>query len=441
MKKKKYWIIGGVILIILIVLAVWKSQNTDDSKPVLSEEAKVRNIIEKVSANGKIQPEKSVDISPEVPGEIIELPIKEGQKVKKGDLLAKINPDIYIAAVNRAEASLNSSLANAANSRARLEQAKARLINARNIYNRQKKLFDDGVISQQEFDQTKADYDIAVAEKNAAQESLQAANYNAKSAEASVKEARDNLERTTIKAPIDGTVAGLQVEQGERVVGTAQMSGTKMMLVADLTEMEVNVEVNESDIVRVKLGDEAEIEVDAYTNRTFKGVVTEISNASSESASSSGSQLTVFEVKVRILRNSYEDLVDQENPHLSPFRPGMNASVEIFTDKAEDVLAVPIQAVTVRPDSSTEVRKTYELKLDEVDEDKLRECVFLIEDGKAVKKFVETGIQDNKFIEIRSGLEEGQTVVTGPYSLISKELTDGDAVSTKSKMEVYKKEE
>lgn len=441
MKKKKYWIIGGVILIILIVLAVWKSQNTDDSKPVLSEESQVRNIIEKVSANGKIQPEKSVDISPEVPGEIIELPIKEGQKVKKGDLLAKINPDIYIAAVNRAEASLNSSLANAANSRARLEQAKARLINARNIYNRQKKLFDDGVISQQEFDQTKADYDIAVAEKNAAQESLQAANYNAKSAEASVKEARDNLERTTIKAPIDGTVAGLQVEQGERVVGTAQMSGTKMMLVADLTEMEVNVEVNESDIVRVKLGDEAEIEVDAYTNRTFKGIVTEISNASSESASSSGSQLTVFEVKVRILRNSYEDLVDQENPHLSPFRPGMNASVEIFTDKAEDVLAVPIQAVTVRPDSSTKVRKTYELKLDEVDEDKLRECVFLIEGGKAVKKFVETGIQDNKFIEIRSGLEEGQTVVTGPYSLISKELTDGDAVSTKSKMEVYKKEE
>jgi HlyD family secretion protein len=149
----------------------------------------------------------------------------------------------------------------------------------------------------------------------------------------------------------------------------------------------------------------------------------------------------VFEVKVRILRDSYEDLVDQENPHLSPFRPGMNASVEIFTDKAEDVLAVPIQAVTVRPDSSTKVRKTYELKLDEVDEDKLRECVFLIEGGKAVKKFVETGIQDNKFIEIRSGLEEGQTVVTGPYSLISKELTDGDAVSTKSKMEVYKKEE
>jgi HlyD family secretion protein len=348
---------------------------------------------------------------------------------------------VYQAAVSRAVAGLNGAKANEANSKARLEQAKARYINADRNFKRQEKLNKDGVISDADFDAVKSEYEVAVAEVNAAEESLHAAEFNIKSAQATVKEANDNLKRTTIYAPLDGTVSMLNVENGERVVGTAQMAGTEMLRVADLTQMEVNVEVNESDIVRVKLGDKATVEVDAYLNRKFEGVVTEISNSSANNNMGNTNEITVFNVKVRILRSSYEDLIDPKNPHLSPFRPGMSANVDITTKELKEIIMVPIQAVAMRPEAKKEDRSKYKVDLDEYTADELFEVVFVIENDTAKMVKVTTGIQDTKNIQIISGLTEGQQVVTGPYSIVSSKLIDGQTVEVKSKSDLYSEEE
>lgn len=444
MKKKRIYVILGIVLGLLIVAAVVKKQNSSEGVEVTSEQVETRTIIEVVSATGSVQPEREVAISPEVPGELIELPVKEGQKVEQGDLLVRINPDLYLAAVNRAEAGLNTSRANVANSKARLEQAKARLINSRNMFDRQQKLFNDKVISDADFENSKADFEVAEAEVRAAEQSLRASEYNARSAEATLKEARDNLKRTTIYAPMNGTVSKLAVELGERVVGTSQMAGTEMMRVADLTNMEVNAEVNESDIVRVKLGDEADIEIDAYTNRKFRGVVTEMANSSDQSAVHGADQLTVFNVKVRILPDSYADLVDPDNPHLSPFRPGMSASVEILTDQVDETVAVPIQSVTVRPDSSMAVgssKRQRDKALENVEDEDMYECVFVVVNGRAEQRKVEIGIQDSRYMQIKSGLAAGEEVITGPYSVVSKELMHKDEVVVKSKLDIFSEDE
>ena len=441
MKKRTIYILVSVVIVALIGAVYWKKKNSSDGKLVLAEHPQFRTIKETVSANGKIQPVKQVKISPEVPGEIIQLPVVEGQKVKMGDLLAVINPDIYEAASNRAEAALNSAKANVSNSKAMLQQAKARLINSETVYKRQKQLFDDGVISQAEMDQANADFEISKAEVEAAKESLKAAEYNAKSSEASLKEARDNYKRTTLYAPMDGTVSTLGVEEGERVVGTAQMEGTEMMVVADLTQMEVNAEVNESDIVRVKIGDTADVEVDAYVNRTFKGIVTEIANSSESSTLQGSDQITVFSVKVRILSDSYQDLVDTAHAHLSPFRPGMTATVDINTGTSSNVISIPIQAVTVRPDSTSGIKKGREFDLANVSDDELVECVYVIVDGKAVMKPVSIGLQDNRNMEIKSGIDTSDMVITGPYALLSKQLQDGTAVEIGDRSTVFSTEE
>lgn len=441
MKKRTIYILVSLLIIALIAAVYWKKNNSSDGKLVLAEHPQVRTIKETVSANGKIQPVKQVKISPEVPGEIIQLPVVEGQKVQVGDLLAVINPDIYEAASNRAEAALNSAKANVSNSKAMLQQAKARLINSETVYKRQKQLFDDGVISQAEMDQANADFEISKAEVEAATESLKAAEYNAKSSEASLKEARDNYKRTTLYAPMDGTVSKLGVEEGERVVGTAQMEGTEMMVVADLTQMEVNAEVNESDIVRVKIGDTADVEVDAYVNRTFKGIVTEIANSSESSTLQGSDQITVFSVKVRILSESYQDLVDTAHAHLSPFRPGMTATVDINTGTSTNVISIPIQAVTVRPDSASGVKKGREFNLANVSDDQLIECVYVIVDGKAVMKPVSIGLQDSRNMEIKSGIDTSDMVITGPYALLSKQLQEGTTVEIGDRSTVFSTEE
>ena len=438
MNKKRLLIIAGAIIVLVSTLAVFKSKDDSDSIRVFSEEVEKRKIIEVVSANGKVQPELEVKLSPEVSGEIVTLGINEGMKVTKEDVLVKLNPDIYIAAMNRAEAGLNSSKANVANAKARLSQSKARLISSKADFERNAKLLKQNVISQSDFDQIQANYSVAEEEVKAAEESVRASEFSAKSALATLNEARDNLKRTTIYSPIDGTISKLDVELGERVVGTSQMAGTEMLRVADLTRMEVNVEVNESDIVKVKLGDKATVEVDAYVNRKFQGEVTEIANSSSNSGVQSADQVTVFDVKVRILESSYKDLVDPKHPHLSPFRPGMSATVEIITKEAEKVLSVPIQAVTIRADSTVAKKKSWK-KVDnrEVDEDNLMEVVFVIEDGIAKRKWVKTGIQNTKYIEITEGLNDGDVVVSGPYSIVSKDLVDGDAIEVKTKEEMY----
>lgn len=443
--KKFIWVALGVTLAVLIIGVVAKKSMSSEEKFVLSEEAQLRTIKQTVSANGKVQPEVEVKLSAEISGEIIELPVKEGNQVSKGDLIVRINPDVFLAARNRAEAAMNSAQANAANAKARLAQANAQLINAEASFNRTKKLLEDQAVSQAEYDQAFSQFEVAKAEVEAARESLKAAEFNVKSGKASLKEADDNLKRTTILAPMDGTVSKLDAEVGERVVGTSQMAGTEIMRIADLTQMEVNVEVNESDIVKVKLGDKAEIEIDAYVDRKFEGTVTEIANSSSSTNLQSTDQITVFDVKVRIERASYQDLVDANNAHLSPFRPGMSATVDIHTNQAENAITVPIQAVTVRADSAANGNKTSKfgkgVDLSNVDDDDITECVFILRDGKAVMQEVKIGIQDNKYIQILEGLEKGDVVISGPYAMVSKQLKNGDKVSAGSREQVYKFEE
>lgn len=472
MKKKYiYWIVAIVVVIIIAVVVSKKKGKVGENR-VFTEEVYYQDITETVSANGKIQPEISVKISSEISGEIIELHVKEGQYVKLGDLLVKINPDLYLASLNRAEASLNSAKADLASAKARLHQSLATLKNAKRVFERNQSLFNQGAISEAEFDNRSTEYDQASAEVDAMEESVNAAMYRVKSSEATLKESRDNLKRTTIYAPADGTVSGLEVEQGERVVGTGQMAGTHMMDIAHMDVMEVNVEVNESDIVRVGLGDTALIEVDAYLNRKFKGVVTEIANAASGNSTISMDQVTNFDVKIRILSSSYLDLIHDGS---FPFKPGMSATVDIQTQTERDVIAIPIEAVTTREDTSSsaksydkyrkkgrrgskkkdeEAEAEEEVK-EEVAEKKYRDqkaadnaesdqsftLVFVVNNGKAKIKLVETGIQDDRYIEIKSGLDNDDEIIVGPYDQVSRKLTNGADIEISSKEDFYSGEE
>lgn len=405
---------------------------------VITEKVEKRTIVESVSANGKIQPEVEVKISADVSGEIVEMKVIEGQKVLKGDHLLTINPDLIKSVADRVSAALSQAKANLANSRARENQVKASFINNEASYNRSKKLFDQKAISDAEFDAAKAQFEGAKADLDASKQTVIGADYSVRSAEASLKEANDNLARTRICAPTDGTISKLNVELGERVVGTAQMSGTELLRIANLNEMEVSVDVNENDIVRIHLNDTTEVDVDAYQDRKFKGIVTEISNSAnnSNSAMSSADQVTNFTVKIRILRESYADLLDPAQPNLSPFRPGMSATVDVKTHTEKNILTVPIIAVTTR--TSEELKAKVEGKSeDEKDaqeiesnasntsDDEIKEIVFVLENGKVRPIVVKSGIQDNSYIQILSGLKAGDEVVTGPYSAISKILKEG----------------
>jgi HlyD family secretion protein len=443
MKKKKNIYILLSVVVILLIVALVKSKSGKDALKVTVEKCEKRTITETVSANGKVQPEVEVKISPDVSGEIVELYIKEGDKVKKGDLLVIINPDIYISARDRMEAALNTSKANLANALARLAQSKAQFINADATFKRNEQLFKQGAISPSEYDAAKSSYEVAKAEVEAAEQSSIASEFNVKSASASLKEAEDNLLRTKITAPVDGTVSMLNVEKGERVVGTSQMAGTEMMRIANLSSMEVKVEVNENDIVRVKLNDTADVEVDAYLGRKFQGVVTEISN-SANTLGVSADQVTTFNVKIRILSTSYSDLQNETNKNLSPFRPGMSATVEVKTNKAENVLTIPIQAVTTREDTSKTRNEdiSEDVKNQKEKDNKkkdINECVFVFKDGVAELRYVKTGIQDSKYIEVLSGISEEELVISGPYAAVSRDLSNDDKVEKKEKEELYKR--
>ncbi len=436
--KKKGWIGGS------------------DGVKVAVEAAKKRTIIETVSASGKVQPETEVKISADVSGEVVELMVKEGDKVKRGQLLLKIKPDIYISAVERLEAALNTSKATSSNSKSRLAQAKSQFTNSEATFKRNEKLFEQKVISQQEFDASRAQYEVAKAEITAVEQSVEGSEFNIKGSAAALKEAKDNLARTTIYSPVDGTVSKLNIESGERVVGTSQMAGTEIMRIANLNEMEVKVDVNESDIVRVSFNDTAEVEIDAYLGRKFKGVVTSIANSANSSVTMAVDQVTNFEVKVRILQESYKDLLRADQPNLSPFRPGMSATVDIKTERAENVLTVPIQAVTTRVDStlSDPEAKTMQENQEmgqEVDasgaktandkQEIIQEIVFVLDSGKAKKVVVKTGIQDSEYIQILSGVSEGTEVIYAPYNAVSKKLKDGSKVVKTDLKDLYAKEE
>jgi HlyD family secretion protein len=432
--------LGVVVIIVLIILAMNKGEDRTGIK-VTAEKVEKRTIIEVVSANGKIQPEKDIKISPYISGEVIELYVKEGDQVKAGDLLAKIDPEIYRASYDRSMAMLNSQKAAEANARAQVAQVESQFRNAELSYKRSKTLWDQKVISDADFDAAKSAYEVAKAGQDAANESLKGAQFGVESAQASLKESQENLFKTTITAPNDGTVSKLSVEKGERVTGASQFSaGTEIMRIANLESMEVNVEVNENDIVRVALNDTCLIEVDAYLDKKFKGIVTEIST-SANTVGVSADQITNFNVKIRILPSSYREMVDTSSVIRSPFRPGMSATVDIQTETVYNKLSVPIQSVTTRADTSGIVKK--EDANTEVAESKeeIKEYVFLNKDGKAFMQEVKTGVQDNTYIEITKGLEEGQEVVTGPYRAISKRLKNDDVIKVVDKKDLFAEEE
>ncbi len=411
---------GVAVAIITLLIVLSKTGaigNKDKGKSVESAKVTATTIVETVSATGKIQPEIEVKISSEVSGEIIALNVIEGQVVKKGDLLVKINPDLYTSGYKR-------TLSNLSGTKANLSQADASFKEAKANYDRNKTLFDKGIISKSDWDKVVASFEVAKASK-------QSAYFNVQSASATVNEAKDNLGRTTIYAPADGTISVLNVELGERVLGTQQMAGTEILRVANLNNMEVEVDVNENDIVKIKVGDEANVEVDAYLKKQFKGVVTSISNSASTALTAD--QVTNFKVKIRILKESYQDLLEGKPATYSPFRPGMTATVDVITKKRVNVLAVPISSVVVKSDT-TGVKG---FKVEEDDEkkaapksDKKLECVFVKVGDKAKIRIIKTGIQDDTNIEVITGLKKGDVVITGPYSTVSKDLNSGDKVTT-----------
>ena len=426
-KKTIFILLGSAIGLILLLVGLKKGGvigNNDESKVVELSKVAQTTIVETVSATGKIQPEIEVKISSEVSGEIIALPIKEGQQVKKGDLLVRINPDLYESGVNRSVASMSTT-------KAGLSQADAQVKEAKANYDRNKKLFEKGIISKSEWDKATAAFEVAKATK-------ESAYYKVQSASATVTEAKDNLGRTTIYAPADGTISLLNVELGERVLGTQQMAGTEILRIANLNNMEVEVDVNENDIVKVNIGDSANIEVDAYLKREFKGIVTSISNSASSTLTAD--QVTNFKVKVRILKESYQDLLEGKPQNFSPFRPGMTATVDIITKRKENIVAVPISAVVIK-DDTTSVKKDIVAELDKKEQeqkgtapksDKKYECVFVKVGDKAKLRVVKTGIQDDTNIEIISGLKPGEEIIIGPYTTVSKDLVSNDKVRVES---------
>ncbi|PKW29354.1 efflux RND transporter periplasmic adaptor subunit [Flavobacterium lindanitolerans] len=424
-KKTVYYMLGGAILLIIVLLVLSKAGilgNKEKGKEIEVAQVDAMTIIETVSATGKIQPEIEVKISSEVSGEIIDLPVKEGQVVKKGDLLVRINPDLYTSGLNRSVASLSGT-------KAGLSQADAQFKEAKANYERNKTLFEKGIISKSDWDKAVSSYEVAQATK-------QSAYYNVQSASATVNEARDNLGRTTIYSPADGTISSLGVELGERVLGTQQMTGTELLRVANLNNMEVEVDVNENDIVKINVGDSAKVEVDAYLKKEFRGIVTSISNSASTALTAD--QVTNFKVKVRILKESYADLLEGKPANFSPFRPGMTATVDIITKRKENVLSVPISSVVVKSDTSATAKPVVVKSKDGQNNnqkapksDKKFECVFVKEGDKAKLRVIKTGIQDDTNIEVSSGLKKGDVVIVGPYATVTKDLNSGDLVYVK----------
>ncbi len=445
-KNNKKWIYISLaaLVIVLVVAALIKGNSSKKATSVFTSKVELRNIEEQVSGSGKIYPEIEVKMSSDVSGQIIKLFVEEGDSVKVDQTLAIVNPDTYESIVERLRASLNSAKAQLANSKARIqgliadkEQISARVETAKKAYERNKILFDQNVISEVELEQSltnlrtlEANFKSAEANINSARQSTKAAEYSVTSAQASLKEARTNLSKTTIKSPISGIITMLAVEEGERVVGTMQMTGTELMRISNLDNMEVRVEISENDILKVKKGDSAVIEVDAYVDRKFTGEVFEVANSSSNISSGAlnSDRVTNFIVKIRINKNSYSDLLADKSKAF-PFRPGMSATVDIFTTSKKNVVSVPIQAVTTRAINED---KKEERKKDEINNDDLEEVVFIVRNDTVQKVKVKTGIQDDNYIEIVEGLEDSMKVVTGPYNIVSKKLKQGDRVSEKN---------
>lgn len=426
--NKLIYILVGLVVVLGIVAMIGKKKGwigKGNEKVVVYGEPKKVDITEQVSASGMVQPVVEVKISPEVPGEIIDLFVEEGDSVVVGQPLINIKPDNLISALERVQASLNQQKAQQANAKSGFYRAQAQFTRSELDYKRQSGLFKAKAISEADYQLAEANYKIAEQDLKSAEQSVKAAEYIVQSAQASVREAKENLSFTRVKSPMNGTVSKLDVEKGERVVGTSQMAGTEMLRIADLNVMEVRVDVNENDIVRVSIGDTVIIDVDSYSylEKKFKGLVTAIANTANLKASADA--VTEFEVKIRILNESFKDL---KTEFKSPFRPGMTASVDIITETKNDVLSVPLGAVTTRiPKKEKKEGEDEEKKVKK--EDELEEVIFINEEGKAKMVIVETGISDFENIQIVKGLEGEEQIITGPFLAVSKDLKDGDVIA------------
>jgi HlyD family secretion protein len=460
MNKTVKWIliILGILIAVLIVGKLIAGKG-DESVKVSTEKASKRTIIETVNATGKVYPEVEVKISPDISGQITELNVQEGDSVKKGQVLARIYADIYATQRDQAAAAVNQQQAMTANSQSQLDALKATMDQAERTYNRQKQLMDDKVISKAEFEQSESAYLSAKANYNAAIQSIKGNQASIQSAQANLARANKDLSRTTLTAPMNGVISSLSVKNGERVAGNSFALGTEMMRVADLSVMEARVDVGENDIVKVNIGDSADVEVDAYNNRKFKGIVTQIAASTATSAtgaaSSTSNDVTNYEVRIRLDRSSYNDLIDPKNPKKFVFRPGMNASADIKTKRHDNVLSIPINSVSARvkgSDKSIEDKKKEDKKnksgdnKDNQDDnaaintDELEEVVFVLQkDGTVKKTIVKTGIQDINYIEILNGLNAGDEIITGPYNAVSKTLKDGNKVKVVPKDKLFEK--
>lgn len=434
-KSRKGWYFLLILLVVIAAGAYYKMKNKkDDVEKVAVEAAEKRTIIETVYSSGKLFPATELEITSNVSGTIIDLYVEEGDLVKKGQLMAKVDPEALVSIVERAEAATDGSKAQLAAVRAQKKQLEAQFENTRIIYERNKQLFGEGVISKAEFEAAEATYNTSKANIEAAVQNILAAEFSVKSAEATVKEQKKNLSQTRIYAPIDGVVSTLYKKQGEQVVGTAQMAGTPILKIANLKTVEVRVDVNERDILTTSIGDSAEIELDAYPDRKFLGIITKIANTatglSSLTTQLTSDQVTNFEVAILMLEDSYKDLDTQSER--SPFRAGLSASAEIKTNTAANILSVPVAAVTAREEEALIPTKTKEAK-------KIKEYVF-VQTGDSVNlRQVTTGIQNDNFIEIKSGLKAGEMLVKAPYDAISKTLENGTKVEVVEEKELYKK--
>ena len=449
MNKTVKWIL--IVLGILIVLLVGGkilAGSSDKEVKVTVEKVSKKTIIETVNASGKIYPEVEVKISSDVSGEITELNVLEGDSVTKGQLLARIYADIYASQRDEASSRVAQSQATVANSQAALEALRAQLDQDKAAYNRNKDLFDQKVISKAEFEQYETKYRASQAQYNAALQNIRSLSAGVASAQTQLGAANKNLGRTTILAPMNGVISQLNVKKGDRVVGTAQMAGTEMMRVANMSGLEVRVDVGENDIVKVSVGDSADVEVDAYNNRKFKGVVTQIASSTNKTGgvtASTSNDVTNYEVHIRLNPTSYLDLLGPSGKNTFPFRPGMNASADIKTNIKNGVIAIPLTAVAARDKNDEDENKKEEKPQDDenkeaVNTDELQEVVFVLnKEQKVEKRIVKTGIQDINNIEITDGLKEGDQIVTAPYNAVTKTLKTGTKVKVVTKDKLFQK--
>ena len=448
MSKKLIWIIVALVVVIGVLIGLKKGGviGKEEGTKVTTEKAVKRTIIETVNASGKVYPEVEVKVSPDISGEITELYVNEGDTVKKGQVLARIYADIYSTQRDQVAAGVNQAKAQLSNSNANLEGLKAVLDNAKAVYDRQKKLVDDKVISRSEFEQSQQTYLSSLASYNAAKEGLKSGEANIQGAQAQLNKADKDMSRTVITAPMDGLISLMSVKKGERVAGNSFNVGTEMMRISDMRSIEVRVDVGENDIPKVKIGDTAIVEVDAYTNRKFKGVVYKIANPNTgTTVTTSSTDVTNYKVHIRLLPSSYEDLITPKKSF--PFRPGMSASADIQTKTKENVLSVALNAVTTRDkngDSKASTENNDEKKSDDNTvkstsaNDDIDEVVIVLKKDNTVKKIkLRTAVQDLNNIEILAGLKEGDEVITGPYTIVSKTLKDGAKVQVVAKDKLY----